>query len=567
MPNILKIVIFFFIFFINNNSVSQDLDDFKKYGLKDKNYNYKTLEPLYIGNFLSSIVASKNKDYKNFLNFSERALKNKNNNIELLENAFWANIYMGNINRSLKIISEVELLSDEHDQKFLYPTIVELIRRNELSSAVEISNLLGLEKHNIFTKNMLQTWDYVFKNQKSNAITKLQNYINSTEKNSDLYFFLKVQNLMIYAYFDEYSETIEAFEELQKHVKIIPSRYYINIAKIIYDKIDEKKAKSFLIQNLPENLDLDFVLENLPKKDIFDPLKLLTNVFFECGYIIAKSEGFLKSIPQFWFSLHLDENNQSARLILSSFFSEVDHDDIALEILKNNKNKSPSWIISEFEISYIQEKKGNIDLAISTIEKISNETKFKNKALLRISNIYRRKNDYKKSMEFLEKIDLSKIKSPEVYYYKSLNLVLLKDWENAIESFDILLKNYPNNPEISNFVGYTLVDRNIRLDEGIDLINFAVSKEPQNGFFLDSLGWAFFKLNDFRKAIIYLERAIELEPQEMEITDHLGDAYFKVGRQQEAKLVWERALSLNGDKSLLEKIKKKLDKNFNYNKK
>ena len=53
----------------------------------------------------------------------------------------------------------------------------------------------------------------------------------------------------------------------------------------------------------------------------------------------------------------------------------------------------------------------------------------------------------------------------------------------------------------------------------------------------------------------------------MEITDHLGDAYFKVGRQQEAKLVWERALSLNGDKSLLEKIKKKLDKNFNYNKK
>ena len=567
MPNIIKIFIIFFIFFINNNSFSQDFDDFKKFSFKDKHFNYETLEPLYIGNFLSSIFASKNKDYKNFLHFSERALKSKNSNIELLENAFWSNIYMGNINRSLKIISEVELLSDEHDQKFLYPTIVELIKRNELSSAVEISSLLGLEKHNVFTKNMLQTWDYVFKNQKSNAITKLQNYINSTEKNSDLYFFLKVQNLMIYAYFDEYSETIEAFEELQKNVKIIPSRHYINIAKIIYDKIDEKKAKSFLIQNLPENLDLDFVLENLPKKDIFDPLKLLTNVFFECGYIIAKSDGFLKSIPQFWFSLHLDENNQSARLILSSFFSEVDQDDIALEILKNNKNKSPSWIISEFEISNIQEKKGNIELAISIIKKISNETKFKNKALLRISNIHRRNNDYKKSMEFLEKIDLSKIKSPEVYYYKSLNLVLLKDWENAIESFDILLKNYPNNPEISNFVGYTLVDRNIRLDEGINLIKFAVSKEPQNGFFLDSLGWAFFKLNDFRKSIIYLERAIELEPQEMEITDHLGDAYFKVGRKQEAKLVWERALSLNGDKSLLEKIKKKLDKNFNYNKK
>ena len=85
-------------------------------------------------------------------------------------------------------------------------------------------------------------------------------------------------------------------------------------------------------------------------------------------------------------------------------------------------------------------------------------------------------------MEALEKIDLSKINSPEVFYYRSLNLVLLKDWQNAIKSFDILLKKYPNNPEISNFVGYTLVDRNVRLDEGIKLIKFAVSKSPKMAF-------------------------------------------------------------------------------------
>ena len=53
----------------------------------------------------------------------------------------------------------------------------------------------------------------------------------------------------------------------------------------------------------------------------------------------------------------------------------------------------------------------------------------------------------------------------------------------------------------------------------------------------------------------------------MEITDHLGDAYFKVDRKKEAKLVWERALSLNGNKDLLNKIKKKLETNFNYSKK
>ncbi len=563
---IYKLFFIVFVFFINNNSFSQNFNEYEKHGIKGKSFEYENLEPLYIGSFLSSIIASKNKDYKSFLNFSEKALKSNSNNIELLENAFWANIYLGDINRALEIISDIELISDDHNQDFLYPTIIELIRRNELSSAVEISYLLGLEEHNVFIKNMLQIWDHVFKSQRASAISKLKNYTASSKKNSDLYFYLRVQSLIIHAYFDEYSSVIKELEELQKNINNVPSRFYISIANIIYNKIDEEKAQSFLRETLPKNLDLEIAIEGLKKNDLFDPLRLLSDVFYESGYIIARSDGFLKSIPQFWFSLYLNESNQSSRLILSSFFSEVNQDDIALDILKNNKSKSSSWVISEFEKSYILEKTGNIDLAISIIEQFSNYEKFKNKTLIRISNIYRRNNDYKKSMEILDKIDFSKTVAPEVFYYRSLNLVLLKDWKNAIESFDTLLEKYPNNPEISNFVGYTLVDRNIRLDEGIDLIQFAVSKEPQNGFFLDSLGWAFYKLNDFKKAIIYLERAIELEPQEMEITDHLGDAYFIVGRKKEAKLVWERALSLNGNKDLLNKIKKKLKTNFNHNK-
>ena len=156
-------------------------------------------------------------------------------------------------------------------------------------------------------------WDKVFKGQKAHALSKLRNYIINAKKDSDLYFFLKVQNLIIYAYFDEHSEIIRAFEELQNNIKSVPSRYYISIAKIIYDKIDTKFAKSFLSQNIPNNLDLEIALKNLPKIDIFNLSKLLSNVFYECGYLVAKYEGLLKSIPHFWFSLHLNNNNQNSR--------------------------------------------------------------------------------------------------------------------------------------------------------------------------------------------------------------------------------------------------------------
>ena len=90
----------------------------------------------------------------------------------------------------------------------------------------------------------------------------------------------------------------------------------------------------------------------------------------------------------------------------------------------------------------------------------------------------------------------------------------------------------------------------------------AVSKEPQNGFYLDSLGWAYFKLGKIDKAIIYLERSVELEPQEMEITDHLGDAYWEVKRYKEAELVWKRALTLSGNKDIYKRIEMKLKRYF-----
>ena len=183
MSNIYKLFFLAFIF-VNSNSFSQNLSEYERHIKESESFGYENLEPLYIGNFLSSIIASKNRDYKKFLSFSEKALKSKNNNIELLENAFWANIYLGNINRALEIISDIELISNEDNQDFLYPTIIELLRRNELSSAVEISNLLGLEEQNVFIKNMLQIWDYVLKNQRASAISKLKNYTVRTKKNS-----------------------------------------------------------------------------------------------------------------------------------------------------------------------------------------------------------------------------------------------------------------------------------------------------------------------------------------------------------------------------------------------
>ncbi|MGH6660973.1 MAG: tetratricopeptide repeat protein, partial [Rhodospirillales bacterium] len=79
-----------------------------------------------------------------------------------------------------------------------------------------------------------------------------------------------------------------------------------------------------------------------------------------------------------------------------------------------------------------------------------------------------------------------------------------------------------------------------------------------DGYIVDSLGWGYYKVGNFQKAVVELERAVELRPQDPIINDHLGDAYWQVGRQREAKFQWTRALSLKPDDDLLAKLQKKL---------
>ncbi len=479
-----------------------------------------------------------------------------------MDGAFNSNIYFGNIENALEIISKLELIADDLDQKFLYPTIAKEIKRGDLDGASEASQLLGLENHDVFLKEILSAWNSAFLDQKGNALSKLDAYSKDNINSSEVFYYLKIHALLVASYFNDQSEIENRYKEIIHDLDKIPPRFYIFIAKVLYDKIDQDKAKNFLLANLPENQDFEVYIDLLKDDSQINQLGLFANVFFEMGYIVARSEGLFNSIPFFWYSLYINEKNTEARLILSSFYSNMDQKGFALKLLEDNRHKSPSWIILNFEKSYLYEEMNNIDLAISSLEKFRKDERYRTNALLRISNIYRRNENYQRSLNILNSIQINENSPPEIYYYKSLNLVMIKDWENAIKSFDVLLEKYPESPEILNFVGYTLVDRNVRLKEGIDLIKKAVSAEPQNGFYLDSLGWAYFKLGEIDKAIIYLERSVELEPQEMEITDHLGDAYWQVKRHKEAELVWKRALTLSGNRDIYERIEMKLKRYF-----
>jgi len=112
---------------------------------------------------------------------------------------------------------------------------------------------------------------------------------------------------------------------------------------------------------------------------------------------------------------------------------------------------------------------------------------------------------------------------------------------------------------VLNYLGYSYIDRGENLDEALDMVRRAVEQRPRDGYIVDSLGWAYYRLGRYEEAVEQLERAVSLRPADPVINDHLGDAYWKVGRKLEAMFQWAHARDSDPEDDDLRKILKKLE--------
>lgn len=135
----------------------------------------------------------------------------------------------------------------------------------------------------------------------------------------------------------------------------------------------------------------------------------------------------------------------------------------------------------------------------------------------------------------------------------------LKQWDLAEPDFRKALELSPNQPSVLNYLGYSLLEMNTRLDEAMALIEQAVAAEPEAGYIVDSLAWGYYRLGRYKDALAPMEKASLLEPVDPVVTDHLGDVYWANGRQREARFQWRRALSFEPEEKDAIRIRRKLE--------
>ncbi|UXU75469.1 MULTISPECIES: tetratricopeptide repeat protein [unclassified Paracoccus (in: a-proteobacteria)] len=133
-------------------------------------------------------------------------------------------------------------------------------------------------------------------------------------------------------------------------------------------------------------------------------------------------------------------------------------------------------------------------------------------------------------------------------YARGIALERAGQFPRAEADFRAALKIRPDSAQVLNYLGYSLVDRNQNLEEALRLIQRAVELRPDDGYILDSLAWAYFRLGRYAEAVAPMERAVAAMAGDSLVNDHMGDIYWMVGRKREAQIQWQRALSLKPEK-------------------
>lgn len=184
------------------------------------------------------------------------------------------------------------------------------------------------------------------------------------------------------------------------------------------------------------------------------------------------------------------------------------------------------------------------------------------RAYLALGGVYARQEKYREAAglydQAVERIEKPTRADWNIFYQRGIAYERLKEWDKAEPNFKKALELYPDQPQVLNYLGYSWVDMNMNLEEGLELIRKAVDLRPSDGYIVDSLGWAYYRLGRYEDAVRELERAVGLMPNDPVLNDHLGDAYWQVGRKREATFQWRHALTMEPDEKVKADAERKL---------
>jgi tetratricopeptide (TPR) repeat protein len=249
-------------------------------------------------------------------------------------------------------------------------------------------------------------------------------------------------------------------------------------------------------------------------------------------------------------NLYLNENYEKSRIVLKNFDKDQD-------FYHWYRTTKEAQIISK-----TRNQKEALNYITSKFEKIKNPN---NKFIFDIANFYKNSKEFAKAIKYYSIIinslsENSEIKS-DLLYRRGGSYERLKDYSNADKDLLRSLEINPYDAYVLNYLAYSWLERKYKIDKAIEMLENAYASESDDPYIIDSIGWAYYLVNDFVKAEKLLKRAVELMPEDPTVNDHYGDILWSLDRKIQARYFWSMVIEMEeAEQKLIEQIQKKIIK-------
>ena len=313
---------------------------------------------------------------------------------------------------------------------------------------------------------------------------------------------------------------------------------------------------------LSEALQEEVEGNGVPPLLVTTPAQGLAEVFYGIGDALAGEGGLDMGITFLQFALYIEPEFPLAHVALAEAYDGARRYDLELAAFDNIKKDSPLWLSVQIQKAFALNAMERVDDAKAMLDDLIKEHPKDVRPLDALGNILRSHERYEEARGYYSRaIELVSRPTKDnwaLFYSRGVCNERLKDWPSAETDFKKALVLSPDESLVLNYLGYSWVDQGRNLKQGIEYIRQAVKLKPDDGYYVDSLGWAYYRLGNLEAAVEHLERAVELRPDDPVINDHLGDVYWKVGRKLEAKYQWQQALTLKPENDQITTLKEKI---------
>ena len=520
------------------------------------------------GSYLAGSLAQREHAYGAAADYLERSLQQDPNNLELMRRAFLLRLGEGDFKRASELARRISAADPRAGLPALV-LLVEQLKSGDAAGAAQAADHLPQDGLLRFSTPLVVAWTKAGQHDEKGALAALDRFDKMRGFDQ-----LKLFHV---ALIEDYLGDVNGASQAYKKTLASPEHLNwrtVDMAGSFFERHQRTaEAKALYERFASENPDSGDLVQyslarvnggQVPPPPVTTVQDGLAEAMFDIAALLNQRDTQDLALLYARMALELKPKHALALFLAAEIAESEQRLGEALATYRAIDPASPFAWSARLRTAEVLDELDRVDEATAELKAMAAERPSAPQPLIALGDMLRGRNRFAEAVAAyngaVTRINAGEARYWSLYYSRGIALERSGDWPRAEADFQHALELQPEQPLVLNYLGYSWIEKRQNLDRALKMIERAVQLRPNDGYIVDSLGWAYYQLGSYPQATQYLERAIELLPEDPTINDHLGDAYWRTGRTAEARYQWRRALQFQPEADQVKIIDAKLDK-------